>query len=87
MSNWPGWRRNVTQSFTFDMRRILHIITGPPNSLGAQIIRVQKENTESDVVVMEPGIKGTQDNPGGSEDPVYDELLEEIFKADSIQVW
>jgi hypothetical protein len=58
------------------MRSILHIVTQPnPDLVG--IIDAQKAETEVQVQVADLAVS----------DVDYDQLLEQIFAADSVQVW
>ena len=59
------------------MRRILHIVGEPGKPLPAQIINEQRAGTELEVHVFE----------FNAEKPDYRRLLQEIFEADSIEVW
>ena len=59
------------------MRTILHILTRSPDLLAADIISAQRELGELRVQVV--------DLTRG--DPNYDELLDGIFSADSVEVW
>ena len=59
------------------MRRILHILTEADGRLADAVIDAQKAETGIQVNV--------RDITQGDID--YDELLEAIFEADSVQVW
>lgn len=59
------------------MANILHIITGSDDELAQEVIARQRASSENQVV--------TTDLAGAEVD--YRRLLEDIFKADSIQVW
>jgi hypothetical protein len=59
------------------MRHILHILTRPGDSLGAEIAAGQKNNPDAQVEVID--LRAPQ--------PDYKELLQKIFDADSIQTW
>ncbi|MBR90493.1 MAG: hypothetical protein CMO66_04370 [Verrucomicrobiales bacterium] len=61
------------------MRRTLHIITRPGDPLARMVIDSQAAGEEKEVVelVLHEAGPGTD----------YDAMLEEIFKADSVQVW
>jgi hypothetical protein len=59
------------------MRAILHILTGPEEELARELIERQRAlpDTKVEIVVLTDGT------------PNYDELVEHIFSADSVQVW
>jgi len=59
------------------MRTVLHILTHSPDPLSDDIISAQRELGELRVEVVDLS-KG---------DPDYDELLDGIFSADSVEVW
>jgi hypothetical protein len=59
------------------MRRVLHILTRPGDTLGPEIIARQKNGLEIQVEVVD--LRTAQ--------PDYKELLEKIFDADSIETW
>ena len=60
------------------MRRVLHILTRPEDSLARMVIDGQ---SDIDLEVVEVPLY----DAGPETD--YGVLLEEIFKADSVQVW
>lgn len=60
------------------MRRVLHILTRPEDPLARMVIDGQSA-AELEVVVVPIYDAGP--------DTDYGVLLEEIFKADSVQVW
>lgn len=59
------------------MRKILHLLTQPDDSLAREIITHQSQSGANtvDVVDMRQG------------EPDYESLLAKIFEADSVQVW
>lgn len=59
------------------MRQILHIVTKPDDKLAAEIVAAQRKQPNTAVNVADLTGKA----------PDYEKLLEDIFKADSIQVW
>jgi hypothetical protein len=59
------------------MRQILHIVTKTDDKLAKDIIAAQHKQGNCSVNVVDLTAK----------DPDYDQLLDEIFQADSIQVW
>ena len=59
------------------MRRILHLRTRPEDKLGEELAAVQRAQPDCEVKVVELTVPA----------PDYDALLEEVFAADSIQVW
>jgi hypothetical protein len=59
------------------MRRVLHIVTREDEPLAAEIIRLQSEQPDREVDVVELG-QGRPD---------YEALLEKIFAADCLHVW
>ena len=61
----------------FAMRRILHVVCDPAHPLKEQFIREQRAHPELEVRVFE-----FRDEP-----PDYRRLLQEIFEADSVEVW
>jgi hypothetical protein len=58
------------------MRTLLHIITRPEDSLAQEIIARQQQTEEQEIVV-----DLTKTGPD------YKELLENVFAAESVQVW
>ena len=56
---------------------LLHILTQPDDALAAGIIATQKKTPENKIEVVDL----TQPEPD------YKKLLEQIFAADSVQVW
>ena len=59
------------------MRRLLHILTTPDDALADKIISLEAQSPEHQVTIVD------LTKPA----PDYRKLLEEIFAADSIQVW
>jgi hypothetical protein len=59
------------------MRQLLHIITRPDNQLVHEIVATQKSLPEHQVEIVNL-FADTAD---------YDDLLEKIFTAESIQIW
>lgn len=59
------------------MRAILHIVTRPDDALAAEVIAQQKQEIE--LAVRTVDLTKSQ--------PDYDQLLDQIFNADSVQVW
>lgn len=59
------------------MRHLLHILTIPADALAARMIPIQREQADHKVKVVD------LTRP----DADYRALLEEIFAADSVQVW
>ena len=59
------------------MRLLLHILTRPDDALAQEIITRQQSGGENKTVVADL----TQPQPD------YKQLLENIFAADSVQVW
>lgn len=59
------------------MRRLLHILTTANDSLAEKIIALETQPAEHPVTIVDL----TKPNPD------YGKLLEEIFAADSVQVW
>ncbi len=59
------------------MLEILHILTKKDERTATDIIRAQAQMPDSHVEVV--------DLNGG--EPNYDELLQKIFRAESVQVW
>jgi len=59
------------------MRRILHILTRTNDSLSRQIISTQRREPDQQVEIADLTIST----------PDYQQLLNEIFRADSIEVW
>ena len=60
------------------MRRVLHIVTRPEDPLARMVIDGQSA-TELEVVEVPLYDAGSETD--------YGVLLEEVFKADSVQVW
>ncbi len=59
------------------MNRILHIVTKENDPLASEIIRQQRDQAAGDIVVIDL-----------NQPPVdYGLLLQEIFAADSVEVW
>jgi len=59
------------------MRQILHILTEANRDLASSVIDSQKAETGVQVEVVDMA----------SGDVDYDQLLDQIFAADSVQVW
>jgi hypothetical protein len=59
------------------MRRVLHILARPGDTLGLEIIAHQRNGLEVQVEVVD--LRTAQ--------PDYKELLEKIFDSDSIETW
>ena len=59
------------------MRRILHILTRTNDSLSRQIISTQRREPDQQIEIADLTIST----------PDYRQLLDEIFRADSIEVW
>jgi hypothetical protein len=59
------------------MRRVLHILSRPGDSLSLEIIARQKDGLEVQVEVVDLR----------TAEPDYKELLTKIFDADSIATW
>ena len=59
------------------MRAVLHLLTRPNDALAAGVIALQEATPELELKIVEL--------TGG--EPDYEMVLEEIFKADSVQVW
>ena len=59
------------------MRAVLHLLTRPNDSLAAEVITLQKAAPELELRVVD--LTGAE--------PDYAKVLEEIFKADSVEVW
>ena len=59
------------------MKRLLHILTMPDDNLAETVINSHRQLQDREVMVV--------DLTDGA--PDYDALLEEIFAADSVQVW
>jgi hypothetical protein len=59
------------------MTRMLHVITRPEDALAGEMIAAQQKDTALEIRVI--------DLSQGAGD--YAVLLEEIFRADSVEVW
>lgn len=59
------------------MRRLLHVLTQPDDSLADEIITAQQMQSDLEVTVVDLSER----------EPDYPALLEAIFAADSITVW
>ncbi len=59
------------------MSQRLHILTKPDDSLAEKIIAAQRQQGDAEIIVRD--LTGAK--------PDYEKLLQEIFRADSIQVW
>lgn len=59
------------------MRRLLLILTRPDDPLSARMAHLQSEHRDCEVE--------TADLTRG--EPDYDQLLDQIFAADSVQLW
>ncbi|MGO8697389.1 MAG: hypothetical protein ACLQVY_06695 [Limisphaerales bacterium] len=59
------------------MRRVLHILTRPDDTLGPEIIARQKDGLAVEVEVMD--LRTAR--------PDYKKLLEKIFDSDSVETW
>ncbi|MSU41931.1 MAG: hypothetical protein EXS22_01310 [Pedosphaera sp.] len=64
------------------MRRILHILTRPDDSLAQAMINLQDDAGHEVVCIELHDV-----DAGTATDADYQVLVEEIFKADSVQVW
>ena len=78
----PSWQAslpgtNIRHAFNEIMRRILHILTTPDDALARQMISAQEQQAEQTVKVVDLTVP----------EPDYRALLEDIFAADSIEVW
>lgn len=60
-----------------EMRRILHILNRPADPVVTRLIEDQRRSADHEVVV----------HPLEGDAPEYRLLLEEVFKADSIECW
>lgn len=60
-----------------DRRTVLHIVTRTDDALAAQVIAAQRRQPELEVREVNLAAPG----------PDYENLLEEIFAADSVTVW
>ncbi|MBI4664615.1 MAG: hypothetical protein HY735_37965 [Verrucomicrobia bacterium] len=59
------------------MRRLLHILTKPDDTFAQAVIEAQRQLPDHAVMVVDLA----------ASEPDYAALLEEIFAADSVQVW
>ncbi len=59
------------------MRTILHLLTRPADELTRELIARQRALTETKIEVLDMN----------SAAPDYDDVVEKIFSADSIEVW
>jgi hypothetical protein len=59
------------------MRTILHIVTKSNDTLAAGVIAKQRTSTDLQVKLVDLTVT----------DPDYQTVLEEIFAADSVEVW
>ncbi len=59
------------------MPRVLHILTRPNDALAREIIARQRESRRDGIEVVD------LTKPG----PDYNELLDQIFAADSVESW
>jgi hypothetical protein len=59
------------------MRIVLHILTRPDDALAQEIITCQQKSKENNIVVEDL----TKSHPD------YKALMENIFAAESVQVW
>ena len=59
------------------MRAVLHLLTRPNDALAAEVIALQKAAPEVELHVVD--LTGSE--------PAYAIVLEEIFRADSVEVW
>jgi hypothetical protein len=64
-------------SFAFNMPTLLHILTEPDDALAQEIIAKQNSNPENKIEIVDLT----------KPEPDYKKLLENIFAADSVQVW
>ena len=60
-----------------DKRTVLHILIRPDDGLASKVIAAQRKRTDLDVKEMRLT----------TPEPDYRRLLEELFAADSIEVW
>ncbi len=59
------------------MRRILHIVTKPESKSAQELIESQKKDPANEVCHFDLT----------APDPDYNDLLDKIFDADSVQCW
>jgi len=59
------------------MKTVLHILTQPEVPLAATVIAAQRDNPDCRVRILDLS----------QSEPDYQELLVEIFNADSVAVW
>ena len=59
------------------MRTVLHLLTRPNDLLAAEVITLQKNTPELELHVIDLT----------AAEPDYANVLDEIFKADSVEVW
>jgi hypothetical protein len=59
------------------MRTVLHLVTRPNDTLAAEVIALQKVTPELELRIVD--LTGNE--------PDYAKVLEEIFRADSVEVW
>ena len=59
------------------MRLLLHILTRPEDLLAREILTRQADDVENKVIVADLTLP----------EPDYKALLENVFAADSVQVW
>jgi hypothetical protein len=63
--------------FISEMRTVLHIFTRPENELALEVVAKQQALAEVKIEVAD--LTATDVN--------YDDLIEKIFSADSVEVW
>ena len=59
------------------MHLIAHVFTRPADALAQEIINRQRQGEKNEIVVVDLTVP----------QPNYKQLLENIFAADSVQVW
>ena len=59
------------------MRKLLHIVTQPNDSLAKEVIAQQRNKPDNDVEIVDLTVA----------EPDYKSLLNKIFSADSVEVW
>ncbi len=78
MPNWPRAPRSANVCFAFKIvLRLLHVLTKENDALPAEMIGQQRDQSAGEVVVIDLN-QGPVD---------YAVLLQEIFAADSVEVW
>lgn len=75
--DWPGSVPKAVASCDSDVTTVLHMLTRPQDPLPQDVIARQQRDPNLRIDVADLTLP----------EPDYDRLLDQIFAADSVQVW